>query len=213
MVVPGESGVDRSSERGINSLKWITALCQEHCRNTSDYWEDGISAFLYRLAGCQRMLFPVVGGRWLGRIGSVIEIMHFYRSFRAFSSRCCLSKPDVGRYCYGWKQHLKCGFYNNNSDGIIRSTFSAARGIYVICIKFLSQAWEEISIFGPSRFWCLIIFMYQFLNTFFISVNCLPIWLDEIVQFFLYPFVHRIFRKGSFYLPLQHLCAHINENL
>jgi len=66
--------------RGINSLKWITALCQEHCRNTSDYWEDGISAFLYRLADCQRMLFPVVGGRWLGRIGSVIEIMHFYRS-------------------------------------------------------------------------------------------------------------------------------------
>lgn len=26
------------------------------------------------------MLFPVVGGRWLGRIGSVIEIMHFYCS-------------------------------------------------------------------------------------------------------------------------------------
>jgi len=88
-------------ERGINSLKWITALCQEHCRNTSDYWEDGISAFLYRLAGCQRMLFPVVGDRWLGRIGSVIEIMHFYRSFRAFSSRCCLTESDVGRYCYG----------------------------------------------------------------------------------------------------------------
>lgn len=94
-------GVDGSSEKGINSLKWITALCQEHCRNTSDYWEDGISAFLYRLAGCQRMLFPVVGGRWLGRIGSVIEIMHFYRSFKAFSSRCCLTEPDVGRYCYG----------------------------------------------------------------------------------------------------------------
>lgn len=55
-------------------------MCQKHCRNTSDYWEDGISAFLYRLAGCQGMLFPVVGGRWLGRIGSVIEIMHFYCS-------------------------------------------------------------------------------------------------------------------------------------
>lgn len=47
------------------------------------------------------MLFPVVGGHWLGRIGSVIEIMHFYRSFRAFSSRCCLIEPDVGRYYHG----------------------------------------------------------------------------------------------------------------
>lgn len=108
LVRVGDTGVDGSSERGINSLKWITALCQEHCRNTSDYWEDGISAFLYRLAGCQRMLFPVVGGRWLGRIGSVIEIMHFYRSFRAFSSRCCLIEPDVGRYYHG--RWLKIGF-------------------------------------------------------------------------------------------------------
>lgn len=75
--------------KGINSFKWITALCQEHCGNTSDYWEDGISAFLYPslslplngvLDRSQWMLFPVVGDRWLGRIGSVIEIMHFYCS-------------------------------------------------------------------------------------------------------------------------------------
>lgn len=40
------------------------------------------------------MLFPVVGGRWLGRIGSVIEIMHFYCSFKIFDL------PTYARYTY-----------------------------------------------------------------------------------------------------------------
>lgn len=78
-------------------MKWITALCQEHCWNTSDYWGDGISAFLYRLGKCQGMLFPVVGGRWLGRIGSVIEIMHFYcfTSPKAILPRCTYQEPRL----------------------------------------------------------------------------------------------------------------------
>lgn len=59
----------------INSFEWITALCDRRCTNTSDYWRNWISAFLHRLDRCQRMLFPVDGGCWPGKIDSVIEIM------------------------------------------------------------------------------------------------------------------------------------------
>lgn len=121
---------------GINSLKWITSLYQEHCRNTSDYWGDGISAFLYHLAKCQGMLFPVVGDRWLGRIGSVIEIMHFY----CFTSpQAVLLRDEASFFNY----YLHSTLYISQSS-LIHSTYFVKDRLWYLIWNLIK--WHKMSI-------------------------------------------------------------------